>query len=335
MILSSRSQQQRVLRAVNAVVKPSTVVQLSQRRHIHRVPPLTYGEQFAREGVPGLLSAGAFDMAWTQYQEYLITKLNEMTARTPDEPSQVKNLLLKHARDPSKAALFNHASMAHNNHFFFSSLANSPSSSEPSTTLLTNINNSFSSLPSLRSTFLATASALFGPGFVWLVRLPSSTPSSASSSLRILTTYLAGSPYPGAHFRQQPVDMATFPTNIIPGSTPSSYAQQHPGGVNDAVRNLGDAAGGYGPAVGYAGSMGAYARGPKQLTPGGQNVEVLLGVNTWEHVWLRDYGVGGKREYLERWWDVVDWSVVEGRLDEGIRPGLPGLGNFGRARGTY
>jgi len=81
--------------------------------------------------------------------------------------------------------------------------------------------------------------------------------------------------------------------------------------------------------------MGAHARGGKRLTPGGQEVEVLLGVNTWEHVWLRDYGVGGKREYLERWWDVVDWGVVEERLDEGLRSGLQRFGNFAKAKGGY
>jgi len=30
-----------------------------------------------------------------------------------------KNLLLKYARQADKASLFNYASMAHNNHFFF------------------------------------------------------------------------------------------------------------------------------------------------------------------------------------------------------------------------
>lgn len=50
--------------------------------------------------------------------------------------------------------------------------------------------------------------------------------------------------------------------------------------------------------------------GPK-IAPGGANVEVCLGVNVWQHVWLRDYGFGGKKEFLERWWDSVDWKVVE------------------------
>ena len=47
-------------------------------------------------------------------------------AGTPDEGDTAKSLLIKHARQPEKAALFNYASMAHNNHFFFSGIA-SPS----------------------------------------------------------------------------------------------------------------------------------------------------------------------------------------------------------------
>lgn len=119
--------------------------------------------------------------------------------------------------------------------------------------------------------------------------------------------------------------MATSATNILPGSSPVSYAEQHPGGVNEAARRFGETA------VGHAGSMGPYSRGGKSLAPGGQDVEVLLGVNTWEHVWLRDYGIGGKRDYLERWWDAVDWGVVAGRQDEGRR-GLGSLGDYGRGR---
>lgn len=48
-----------------------------------------------------------------------------------------------------------------------------------------------------------------------------------------------------------------------------------------------------------------------RLGMGGADVEVLLGVCTWQHVWLRDWGFGGKKDYLEAWWDNVDWDVVE------------------------
>ena len=39
-----------------------------------------------RDGVPGLLSAEGFDMAWTQYMELLMFKLNALIASTKPNP---------------------------------------------------------------------------------------------------------------------------------------------------------------------------------------------------------------------------------------------------------
>ena len=38
---------------------------------------------------------------------------------TAEENSSTKNILIKTSRRPEHASLFNHASMAHNNYFFF------------------------------------------------------------------------------------------------------------------------------------------------------------------------------------------------------------------------
>lgn len=47
-----------------------------RQRAIHTMPALTH--DFS-EGVPGLLSADGFDMAWTQYMKYTLEKLNALT----------------------------------------------------------------------------------------------------------------------------------------------------------------------------------------------------------------------------------------------------------------
>ena len=59
-----------------------------------------------------------------------------------------------------------------------------------------------------------------------------------------------------------------------------------------------------------AGAIGQHSGGPK-LAPGGVELDVLMCVSTWEHTWLRDWGVAGKREFLERWWECIDWGVIE------------------------
>ena len=52
----------------------------------------------------------------------------------------------------------------------------------------------------------------------------------------------------------------------------------------------------------------------KSITSGGQDLTPLMCVSTWEHTYLHDYGVNGKREYLERWWDSIDWNKVAANL---------------------
>lgn len=65
-------------------------------------------------------------------------------------------------------------------------------------------------------------------------------------------------------------------------------------------------------ALQHAGFMGDYARNEKKLAPGGVDLSILMCVSTWEHTWLRDFGVAGKRDFLEEWWKCIDWEVVEG-----------------------
>lgn len=44
---------------------------------MHALPPLAHD---FNDGIPGLLSADGFDMAWTQYQGLMLEKLNAMVA---------------------------------------------------------------------------------------------------------------------------------------------------------------------------------------------------------------------------------------------------------------
>jgi Fe-Mn family superoxide dismutase len=196
------------------------------------------------------------------------------TTGTPFEGQETKSLVIEFARDPARAYAFNIASMAFNNHFFFRGINTNPDvQSQPSRELTGAINRDFSSVETLRDTFLATADAMFGPGFVWLVQ--------AQDSFRILPTYLAGSPLSGAHYRRQSHDLNTHNAD--------SYQAMNK--------------------VGTFGSAAGQKRGP-QAPLGGVDVVPLMCVSTWEHTWLQDYGIRGKREFLERWWDTIDWSVV-------------------------
>lgn len=189
------------------------------------------------------------------------------------------------ARDPDQAATFNYASMSFNNAFFFEGIQpKSVTEPEIPAKLKTQIESSFGSVETLRRDFILTASSMFGPGFVWLMK-------DRFHQLSILVTYLAGSPFSGAHNRKQEKDM----------NTESNTVADH---LRKALT---------GPHVNTVGAHGPYSK--EKRPPGGIELTPLLCVNTWEHVWIPDYGIefegtGGKKVYVENWWNVIDWEVA-------------------------
>ncbi|KAI0013376.1 manganese and iron superoxide dismutase [Xylariaceae sp. FL0662B] len=277
---------------------------LSQRS-LHTVPDL---KQFTpEEGVPGLLRPRGFDIAWTQYMNFTVEKLNVLIVGTDFEHQDTLAILKATAREPLYAAVFNYASMAHNNALFFDSLVNlralgenkDKAKTEPEDEedripprLKQELVKNFSSIETLRREILLTAIGMFGPGFVWLVK------NAKTTEMRILTTYLAGTPYTTGHWRRQGVDMNTQGM-----------------GSPETVRGFLERG-----QVGAGADTGTKFMSQNQAGPGGVDVIPLLCLNTWEHVWLPDYGVGtidtgGKRLYVERWWHCIDWDKVEGRAN--------------------
>ncbi|RGP62886.1 fe-mn family superoxide dismutase [Fusarium longipes] len=245
---------------------------VNARRSIHHVPELPHDYS---QGVPNLMSPGGFSIAWTEYMKLMVEKLNALTVGTELEDKDTKTIALMTAREPNQAPIFNYASMAHNNHFFFQGI--SPTGTPMPDALRTDLEASFSSIETLRREFVITASAMFGPGFLWLVK-------AGPGDYRLLPTYLAGSPYPGAHWRAQSTDMNTLGKD---GSARNFMNNQAYG----ANKRAGD------------------------LPPGGIELEPLLCLNTWEHAWLLDWGVGaggqgGKVAFAESWWSLIDWEKV-------------------------
>ncbi|KAJ5994313.1 hypothetical protein N7451_010037 [Penicillium sp. IBT 35674x] len=260
------------LRAASVQTPISSALPRFQTRALHRIPQLQNEKYYKENGIPEFMSPEGFDFAWTQYQNLLVDKLNLLTQDTVDADAKPGELLVKYSKRAEMASVFNYASMAHNNHFFFNCL--SPQSTDIPEKFARDIIDTCSSVESLKLDFLATANSMFGPGFVWLAKNLE-----REGMMQIFCTYNAGSPYPAAHSRRQSVDMATH--------TPETQ--------------LGNQ---------FAGSMGAHAQNQKSLAPGAIDVQPILCVNTWEHAWMMDYGIAGKAEYLERWWDRINWDVV-------------------------
>jgi len=266
----------------------------------HELPLIgPHAKEFNENGVPGLYSKEGFHIAWTDYQGMLVEKLNEKTlgllltllqykstdilksVGTADEGKHQRDLVFQYAHDSSNAALFNYASMAGNNHHFFERL--SPVETNPSPTFMKEIRDSFDSIETLRTEMIETADAMFGNGFVWLFK------EDGAGLLRILCTYNAGSPWPDAHYRRQSRDMNTTYAKVV--QSPDE---------NERLSTVQNAAGKFGlPPAEPVATLGQLKGGP------------ILCVNVWQHAYLPDYGVQGKRKYLQNWWNRINWSVVE------------------------
>lgn len=148
------------------------------------------------------------------------------------------------------------------------------------------------------------AYAMFGPGFVWLVRTEQTGDTGlqfGSRKFRLLCTYLAGSPLAGAHNRAQPIDMNTQNVEAakaaggFQGLSSEEYNRQ------TTVQNN----------VGTVGAHSAGAKNSKMTSFGGVHITPVLCVNTWQHAWLPDHGIEGKYSFLKKWWDLIDWNVVD------------------------
>ena len=215
-------------------------------------------------------------------------------------PTETKQIALQTARNPAEAAIFNHASMAFNNHFYFQSISTSPDR-DMDPRLKDALVKDFGSLENLRSEMLAMGEAMFGPGFVWLVRVPSSA-GSVGKEFKLLNTYLAGSPFAGAHNRRQAIDMNTqnvanaVAAGGVEGLARGATLLQHQTPQNNV------------------GAFGQHSRlnAAENVALGGVDVLPCLCVSTWEHSYMLDWRYE-KRNFLERWWTFINWDVVRQR----------------------
>ncbi|KIW50922.1 hypothetical protein PV05_09699 [Exophiala xenobiotica] len=300
---------------LRAVVKQASALPRTQCRSKHTPPTWTdhqKQDRFANNGVPGFLSANAYQETYAKYSQYLCDKLTEYTQGTPDESVQPRDLHFQCSHRPERAALYNHAAMANHTHFFWEALTDSedPAQRRPGMQTMRNIEMDFESVDHLRSEFLETADAMFGNGFVWLMKPPS------AGGMTILATYNAGSPYPEAAPRRDTRDMANFNGRQLADDLKS--------GVAGRPRVI--ASGGQ-----TAGSFGQFSANQTNRFTGLLNAQPILCVNVWEHQWIPDYGVLGKRAYLTAWWDCIDWQVVENRLST-VEPDNYGYGGNRRTR---
>lgn len=53
---------------------------------------------------------------------------------------------------------------------------------------------------------------------------------------------------------------------------------------------------------------------PNQDNPVSQGKKPILGVDVWEHAYYLNYQ-NKRKEYVEKWWDLINWEQVENNLN--------------------
>lgn len=182
-------------------IRPSIIrsVRPSIRRRIHTVPQLANQALYEQEGINGLYSTKGFQDSWTTYQNFLLGKLTNLTVESENESRGPFQILQNTALKSDQAHVFNYASQAYNNHFYFQSLVPSESNNtKPSAQLLAKIEENFERFDTFKSTFLQMADTLKGPGWTFLIE-------ESDKNLYIVNMMNAGTPFNVA--RSQDIDL--------------------------------------------------------------------------------------------------------------------------------
>ncbi|CAG8506179.1 7618_t:CDS:2 [Diversispora eburnea] len=216
-------------------------------------------------------------------QNCLIETLNELITDTEFENDEMYTIIAKTAQVPEKAQLFNCASQAWNNDFFLRCL--NPNKTELVGTINENIKKEFGKIDEFKKHFKYMALGLFGSGWTWLVL-------TEFNILRVINTYNAGTPLDIT--RLQAHDPNNYPDNLP--NSPFHFTPTSPFAptLNESPKPLSP------PKI----KLAMESPNKLRLTP-------LLALNVWEHAYIKDYGLQGKVDYIDKFWDVVDWNVME------------------------
>jgi superoxide dismutase, Fe-Mn family len=123
------------------------------------LPPLPY----AKDALQPLMSSETFDYHYGKHHQAYVTKLNELTANTPNASKSLEEIILS-----SDGPLFNNAAQVWNHTFFWNSLK-PKGGGKPSGDLASAIDRDFGSFDKFKEQFVAKAVGQFGSGWAWLV----------------------------------------------------------------------------------------------------------------------------------------------------------------------
>lgn len=290
----------------------------------YTTPQIPHIDRLKNSGIPGLLSAEGLDNAYYRRAELYCYGLNKEITKSGLAAHDLEVIIREYSKSPSKINLYNNASLLNNIEFSISSLGgvrdeesipnkvgtksllenpdinNTVINSPPEGEFKDWINYSFGSILEFKTLLLNSANAINGDGFTWLVaRKPKRSlylddyqPRDEYDGLFVLNTYNAGNPNNSIRFGQ--ITEIKKKLQELKNKSNNSSDSNNFKISTSSILPLLDA--------------------KDSAMVDDIEYKPILAIDASPKVWLHDYGIYGKKKYLEQTWKALDWDIILRRV---------------------
>lgn len=305
-----------------------------------------------KAGLPGLFSNKTVEELWYTRGQRLVDNLNGQIAKQKVEnaPLNLEELINVSFSKPDLQELFTNASLLHNLQFYLESLQANEGRSftkadvsalfeTPNSSV--NIDNvprdealaewivdSFGSMIEFKTLLLNSAASIKGDGTTWLVAQATYSESAmrdgakngaSFDTLAIMNTYNAGivddSMRSGQLTKmkyQKLAKMEAAQRRVLERKELAGQEQELATEAEEVQKT----------STIQENSLGSIEEAEENYLYFDRKLLPLLAIDSSMRTYLEDYGVYGKRKYLENVWHCIDWDVVASRTPPRFKPSM-------------
>lgn len=310
--------------------------------------------KLSNEGLDGLFSARTLDDLWFKQGEAIVNRLNAGLAQKliSEPPSDLAELITLTFSKPELKEIYENALLLHNLQFVMESIKPNAEGSQriqkpdvlallKTPTIQTSFKNepenpelrdwiidSFGSIAEFRTLLLNSAKGIKGNGLTWLVAQATYSdsamrassglvePDTSYNKLAVMNTYNAGivddSIRSGQITKLKEQNVAKREAlkkrrqerlEIEGTDLVEELEEETPKKENDTV-------------------LGTVEEAEEAFSYSDRKIAPLLAIDASMKVYLPDYGVFGKDQYLDNVWDCINWEVVAARAPARFKPSV-------------
>lgn len=292
----------------------------------------------------GLYLNRTINELWFQRGQHIVDRLNSQLEenKVANTPANLEELIAATFNKPELAGVFSQALMLHNLQFCLEllrpsdetqfraevrgvgELLRTPSAAvevanAPQDELREWIVDMFGSVAELRTLMLNSAHGIHGDGIVWLVAQSSYSARTmlrgnvdlSYNTLAVMNTYNAGT-----------VDDSVRSGHVAKLKRQQAAKADAAKRLSEERREIGEDAEEVAEAPRSSVHLGTVEEAEEALLYTDHKLVPLLALDASMRSYVGDYGVFGKRQYLENAWERIDWDVVEKRAPRRFKPSV-------------